>query len=67
MNDRLKPIEKYTEIVLQLLENDLLSIESVIDNTALEGKLGFAQIATAMAAFDAFSYLLHHRLSRSLT
>jgi hypothetical protein len=60
-------IEDYSETVLKLLENDRKSFETVINNNELEGKLGFAQITTAMAAFDAFSYLLHQRLSRQLS
>jgi hypothetical protein len=44
---------------IQYLTNDKASFENVINNRALSGKLGFAMICTAMAAFDAFAWILY--------
>mgnify|MGYP001769056514 CR=1 FL=1 len=49
----------FAESTIKYLENDKKSFESVLDNGALEGKLGFAMIATAMAAFDLFAWILY--------
>ncbi len=44
---------------INYLSNDKASIENVLDNPALHGKLGFEMICTAMAAFDAFAWILY--------
>ncbi len=41
------------------LSRDKASFERVLDDSALDGKLGFAMICTAMAAFDAFAWILY--------
>ena len=44
---------------IKYLSNDKASFENVMGNSALPGKLGFAMICTAMAAFDAFAWILY--------
>ena len=44
---------------INYLSNDKASFENVLDNHTLDGKLGFAMICTAMAAFDAFAWILY--------
>ncbi len=44
---------------IDYLTNDKASFENVLDNPALRGKLGFAMICTAMAAFDAFAWIIY--------
>lgn len=49
----------FANSTIQYLSNDKASFENVLDNSALSGKLGFAMISTAMAAFDVFAWILY--------
>lgn len=49
----------FANYTIEYLSNDKASFENVSDNSALSGKLGFAMICTAMAAFDAFAWILY--------
>jgi len=49
----------FADLTINYLTNDKVSFENVLDNPALEGKLGFAMICTAMAAFDVFAWILY--------
>ncbi len=49
----------FADHTINYLSNDKASFENVLDNSALHGKLGFAMICTAMAAFDAFAWILY--------
>ncbi|MGB7910991.1 MAG: hypothetical protein WCF59_02065 [Desulfobaccales bacterium] len=52
-------VVEFARNTVHYLNNDKRSFESVLDNTDLTGKLGFAMIATAMAAFDLFAWILY--------
>jgi hypothetical protein len=52
-------IVKFAEHTIEYLTNDKVSFESVLDDPKLAGKLGFAMICTAMAAFDVFAWILY--------
>src|SRR5215470_10744797 len=54
-------IVRFSERTIKYLENDKASFESVLSSPNLIGKLGFAMIATAMAAFDTYAWLLFQR------
>ncbi len=52
-------VVEFAKHTIEYLRNDKASFENVFDNSALPGKLGFAMICTAMAAFDAFAWILY--------
>jgi|WetSurSiteA1Bulk_404760.scaffolds.fasta_scaffold14785_4 hypothetical protein len=58
-------IVNYANRTVDYLNNDKVSFEYVIDNSKLDGKLGFAMISTAMAAFDAFAWILYQSFDLS--
>ena len=49
----------FADNTINYLRNDKASFENVLDNPALDGKLGFAMICTAMAACDLFAWILY--------
>jgi len=49
----------FADHTIDYLSNDEASFDNVLHNSALPGKLGFAMICTAMAAFDAFAWILY--------
>jgi len=55
----LNDVVDFANNTIDHLSNDKASFENVLDNSALCGKLGFAMICTAMAAFDAFAWILY--------
>ncbi|MGZ8911087.1 MAG: hypothetical protein ACXW09_14025 [Methylococcaceae bacterium] len=48
----------FSQRTIDYLENDRKSFLDVISSTHLNGKLGFALIATAMASFDTYAWIL---------
>lgn len=48
----------FSKHTIDYLENDRKSFLDVISSAHLDGKLGFALIATAMAAFDTYAWIL---------
>lgn len=52
-------IINFSKHTIAYLENDKRSFEYVIASDQLQGKLGFALIATAMAAFDTYAWILY--------
>jgi hypothetical protein len=55
-------IVDFSKRTIEYLENDKKSFEHVIASDHLQGKLGFALVATAMAAFDTYAWLLFQTL-----
>jgi hypothetical protein len=52
-------VVEFARNTINYLNNDKRSFKNVLDNSTLPGKLGFAMIATAMAAFDTFAWILY--------
>jgi hypothetical protein len=53
----------YSETTIGFLKRDKISFEHVIDDPNLQGKLGFAMVANAMAAFDVYAWVLFQKFS----
>jgi hypothetical protein len=51
-------IINFSKRTIEYLENDLESYEAVLNDNNLNGKLGFGMVATAMAAFETYAYIL---------
>jgi hypothetical protein len=52
-------VVSFADHTIEYLTNDKVSFERVLDDPNLLGKLGFAMICSAMAAFDAFAWILY--------
>jgi hypothetical protein len=61
---KMQSIEDYVNRVIVYLEDDLKSFEFVINSNGSQcpGKLAIGLVTTAMAAFDAFAFILYPRL-----
>lgn len=59
-------ITNYSAYTIKLLNNDRKTFEKVVKEEK-NGKLGFAMIATAMAAFDVYAWILHQKSNNSVS
>ena len=58
-------IVSFSQRTIDYLENDRKSFAHVIVSEQCPGKLGFAMIAAAMAAFDTYAWLLFQKFGQS--
>lgn len=58
---------KFSDKTIEYLEKDLESYKAVLLDSKLKGKLGFGMIATAMAAFETYGYILYGQKVKSET
>jgi hypothetical protein len=59
-------IIKYSAYTIDRLSNDRETFEMVVKEKTIVGKLGFAMIATAMAAFDVYAWILYQKFNNSV-
>ncbi len=55
-------IIEYSAYTIKLLSDDKKTFEKVVEEEKI-GKLGFAMIATAMAAFDVYAWILYQKFN----
>jgi hypothetical protein len=58
-------IVEFSQNAIDHLENDKKSFAHVLDSGQCQGKLGFAMIAVAMAAFNTYAWLLFQKFDQS--
>jgi hypothetical protein len=61
----LESIVEFSQGIIKYLEDDKISFAHVLESGQCPGKLGFAMIATAMAAFDTYAWLLFQKFDLS--
>jgi hypothetical protein len=57
---------RFIEETITYMDNDLISFRKVLNDGNLKGKLGFAMITSAMAAFDAFAWIIYQKYDLSV-